>query len=216
MLRAAFLFCMAAVPAVAMPPSAGPPTCDTAIAAAEQRAKTAPGLLHAIGLVESGRRDPHTGVRSPWPWTVTAEGVGTFYPTKPDAIAAVDALHDRGITSIDVGCMQVNLFYHPDAFASLDDAFDPTVNARYAARFLHSLYGRTHDWPAAAAAYHSFTPGPAAQYAKLIAAVWAGAPVPVVQAPDGGEMVELPGGGELRIFRAASASGRSRVFGLIN
>ena len=112
--------------------------------------------------------------------------------------------------------MQVNLFYHPTAFRSLDEAFDPVPNARYAARFLTSLYARTRDWPAAAAAYHSFTPGPATQYAKLISAVWAGAPVPVVQAPDGREIVELPGGGELRIFRTASETGRSRVFGVMN
>lgn len=177
---------------------------------------TAPGLLHAIGLVESGRRVAPSGERRSWPWTVSAEGIGTYYPTKTDAITAVQALQARGITSVDVGCMQVNLFYHPNAFRSLDEAFDPVPNARYAARFLTSLYARTRDWPAAAAAYHSFTPGPAAQYAKLISAVWAGAPVPVVQAPDGREIVELPGGGELRMFRTASETGRSRVFGVMN
>ena len=207
--------CGLSIPAAARSASA-PLTCEVAIAAAEQGAKTAPGLLHAIGLVESGRRDPRTGQRRPWPWTVSAEGVGTYYASKADAIAAVELLRDRGITSVDVGCMQVNLFYHPAAFATLADAFDPAINARYAARFLHDLYGRTRDWPAAAAAYHSFTPGPAAQYAKLIAAVWAGAPVPVMQAPDGREMVELPGGGELRIFRTDRPGERSRVFGIMN
>ena len=216
MLRLVLLVGLVATPALAARPVPRPATCDVAIEAAEQGAKTAPGLLHAIGLVESGRRDPRSGERRSWPWTVSAEGVGTYYPTKADAIAAVVALQARGISSIDVGCMQVNLFYHPSAFRSLDEAFDPVPNARYAARFLTSLYARTRDWPAAAAAYHSFTPGPAAQYAKLISAVWAGAPVPVVQASDGREIVELPGGGELRMFRAASDTGRSRVFGVMN
>ena len=212
MIRALLLALTLATPALA----ARPPTCDAAIAAAEQSTATAPGLLHAIGLVESGRRDPRTGERHPWPWTVSAEGIGTYYPSKAEAITAVEALQARGITSIDVGCMQVNLFYHPAAFRSLDEAFDPAPNARYAARFLLSLYARTHDWPAAAAGYHSFTPGPAAQYAKLISAVWAGAPVPVVEASDGREIVELPGGGELRMFHAAATSGRPRVFGVMN
>ena len=198
------------------PPPAPASDCLPAIAAAERTGDTAPGLLLAIGLVESGRRDPRTGQRRPWPWTVSAEGIGTYYATKADAIAAVQALQAHGTESIDVGCMQVNLFYHPTAFATLDAAFDPAVNTRYAARFLRSLYGRTHDWPAAASAYHSFTPGPAAQYAKLIAAVWAGAPVPVVEQPDGREVVELPGGGELRIFHAAGPGGRPRVFGVMN
>jgi transglycosylase-like protein with SLT domain len=115
-----------------------------------------------------------------------------------------------------VGCMQVNLMYHPGAFATLDQAFDPAPNAAYAARFLTSLYAKLRDWPEAAAAYHSFTPGPNAQYAKLIAAVWAGAPVPVRRAANGQEIVRFPGGGEMRVFRTADASGRGRVFGLLN
>ncbi|RZM33781.1 MAG: murein transglycosylase [Sphingomonas sp.] len=216
MLRLVLLASLLASSALAARPAPHPLDCDSAIDAAERLGDTAPGLLHAIGVVESGRRDPRTGTRRPWPWTVSAEGVGTYYASRSEAVAAVNTLRARGVTSIDVGCMQVNLFYHPTAFATLEDAFDPALNARYAARFLRSLYGRLHDWPAAAAAYHSFTPGPAAQYAKLISAVWAGAPVPVVQAPDGREIVELPGGGELRIFRTASDTGRSRIFGVMN
>jgi hypothetical protein len=212
---ATILLLLLASPALAARPAPRPLTCDAAIEAAEQQADTAPGLLQAIGLVESGRRDL-TGERHPWPWTVSAEGIGTYYASKADAITAVEALQARGVTSIDVGCMQVNLFYHPAAFRSLDEAFDPVPNARYAARFLLSLYARTRDWPAAAAGYHSFTPGPAAQYAKLISAVWAGAPVPVVEASNGREIVELPGGGELRMFRTAVTPGRSRVFGVMN
>ena len=215
MLRLALLVSAITFPALAARPAPRALTCDAAIAAAEQTAETAPGLLHAIGLVESGRRDPRTGERHPWPWTVSAEGIGTYYPSKAEAIAAVEALQARGITSIDVGCMQVNLFYHATAFRSLDEAFDPAPNTRYAARFLLSLYARTGTWPAAAAGYHSFTPGPAAQYAKLISAVWAGAPVPVTETSDGREIVKLPGGGELRMFRSAAA-GRTRVFGVMN
>jgi hypothetical protein len=33
----------------------------------------------------------------------------------------------HGIEVIDVGCMQVDLYYHPDAFA-LDAAFDPATS----------------------------------------------------------------------------------------
>ena len=191
--------------------------CGPAIAAAEAAAHTAPGLLAAIGLVESGRSDPRTGTRQPWPWTVTAEGAGTYYPGKADAILAVQALQARGVASIDVGCMQVNLLYHPAAFRTLDEAFDPSPNAAYAARFLSGLHARTGAWPAAAAAYHSFTPELGAQYAKLIANVWAGAPVPVVTSPSGAEVVSFPDGGQLRIFRDAAAPGRTgRVLGYLS
>ena len=44
---------------------------------------------------------------------MNAEGVGTYYPSKAAAIAAVEALQARGVQSADVGCMQVNLLHHP-------------------------------------------------------------------------------------------------------
>ena len=216
-MRLALLLSLVALPVWAAPPATPGAVCESAIAAAERAAGTAPGLLGAIGLVESGRRDPRTGQRRPWPWTVTAEGVGTYYASKAEAIAAVQALQTRGVTSIDVGCMQVNLQYHPSAFRSLDEAFEPGPNSAYAARFLNSLFARLRDWPAAAAAYHSLTPAPNAAYAKLIAAVWSGAPVPVMQGLNGQEVVVFPGGGEMRIFREASAAGgRGRVVGFLN
>ena len=74
------------------------------------------------------------------------------------------ALQAQGVRSIDVGCMQVNLMHHPNAFASLDAAFDPTANALYAARFLNTLYGISGSWVQATAAYHSQTPAIGADY----------------------------------------------------
>lgn len=108
----------------------------------------------------------------PWPWTINAEGQGSFYDTKAQAIAAVRALQARGVRSIDVGCMQVNLMHHPDAFPDLETAFDPTANARYAARFLNQLHGQSGDWPRAVALYHSATPDLAADYQRKVLAVW--------------------------------------------
>ncbi len=71
--------------------------------------------------------------------------------------------------------MQINLQHHPDAFASLDAAFDPATNTAYAGRFLWRLFARTGTWPHAAAAYHSQTPQLAAPYAARVMALWAGA-----------------------------------------
>ena len=144
-------------------PSYGPPPpptpydlCDAAVVAA--RTKIVPEmLLPAIARVESGRLDPVTGRVRPWPWTINVDGTGSFFDSKQDAIAAVQALQAKGKTSIDVGCMQVNLFFHPDAFPTLDDAFDPAANAAYAVRFLTGLFGQTRDWSLAAAYYHSQT-----------------------------------------------------------
>jgi hypothetical protein len=108
----------------------------------------------------------------PWPWTINAEGEGQFFQTRQEAVAAVEALQARGVQSIDVGCLQVNLMYHPDAFASLDDAFDPRINANYAAHFLNALYAGSKDWPTAAGAYHSETPALGDAYRVLVMARW--------------------------------------------
>ena len=129
-------------------------------------------LLQAISVVESGRRDG-AGRVDAWPWTINVEGVGEVYDTKLEAIAAVNAHRARGARSIDVGCMQVNLMHHGDAFASLEEAFDPAANARYAARFLQQLLGQTGSWPRAVAGYHSLTPDIGAEYARKVLAVWA-------------------------------------------
>jgi hypothetical protein len=144
--------------------------CRAAIAAVEREAGLPPRLLAAMARVESGRRDPETGRFHPWPWTINAEGRGSFFPTKAAAIAGVQALQAQGVRSIDVGCMQINLRHHPTAFANLDEAFDPAANARYAARFLNNLQATRNDWMRSASHYHSQTPELADAYRARIAA----------------------------------------------
>ena len=147
--------------------------CRAAIALAEREANLPARLMAAIAQVESGRRDPASGTTEPWPWTINAEGRGSFYPDKAAAIAAVRALQAQGVRSIDIGCMQVNLRHHPNAFASLEEAFDPLANARYAARFLTELRATRPDWLDAAGGYHSQTAEFAAPYRLRVAAAWA-------------------------------------------
>ncbi|MBC7801962.1 MAG: transglycosylase SLT domain-containing protein [Gemmatimonadaceae bacterium] len=129
--------------------------CELAIASAQKAPRVPDKLMPAMSRVESGRLDPVTRRVRAWPWTINVEGTGAYFDTKEEAIATVRALQARGTRSIDVGCMQVNLMYHPKAFASLDDAFDPVINARYAASFLTALYRQTGDWNLAVANYHS-------------------------------------------------------------
>jgi hypothetical protein len=149
-----------------------PALCDSAIATAEASSRLPPNLLEAIAEVESGRLQPDTGRLQPWPWTINAEGVGAFFASKAQAIAAVQTLLARGVRSIDVGCMQVNLMFHPAAFHSLDEAFDPSANALYAAHFLNVLYAGSHVWPAAIGAYHSQTQALGDDYRKRVLALW--------------------------------------------
>jgi soluble lytic murein transglycosylase-like protein len=149
--------------------------CAGAVGPQESRSGIPKKLLTAISLVESGRWDAETGKGVAWPWTVTAEGKGRFFPTKAAAIAAVRRLQARGVTSIDVGCMQVNLHYHPSAFASLDEAFDPGRNVAYGAKFLSDLKRDHGNWQQAVQHYHSSSPERRIPYQRKVYAAWRGA-----------------------------------------
>lgn len=147
--------------------------CETAATAAEQAWHLPPGLLLAIGRVESGKWDPVARRTVPWPWSIDAAGQGHQFDTAAQAVQAVRALLDGGARNIDVGCFQINLAAHPDAFASLDQALDPAANGLYAARFLAALYDRLGNWPDAVAAYHSANPLLGEPYRQAVYAGWA-------------------------------------------
>lgn len=170
------LLVLVCLPAQARPrlidPAINPASCLQAASVAEQALVIPAKLLAAIAEVESVRADPLTHRFVPWPWTINVEGVGHFYETKQAAVDAVRSFQAAGARSIDVGCMQVNLMYHPTAFASLEEAFDPGANALYAARFLRDLYRQTSNWPQATAFYHSQTPALGTDYASNVLARW--------------------------------------------
>lgn len=146
--------------------------CPAAIAAQEKSQSIPKHLLSAIALAESARKHPTFGKRMPWPWTVMAEGEGRYLPSKLAAIEEVRMLQARGIRNIDVGCMQVNLYHHPDAFYGLDEAFDPAANVAYASKFLRSLYEESGSWQEAAGRYHSATPELKEPYRERVVTFW--------------------------------------------
>lgn len=140
-------------------------------------------LLAAISSIETGRYHKGLGMALPWPWTINVEGKGYFFQTKAEAMAETRRHLNNGKRSIDVGCMQVNLKHHPDAFATLEEAFDPEKNVGYAAKFLHSNYGQLgNSWVKAAAAYHSRTPSRGNPYLQKVALAWQKIVIKVQQA----------------------------------
>jgi soluble lytic murein transglycosylase-like protein len=146
--------------------------CADAIRAAERERGLPPHLLRAVALAEAGRPHDASKATVPWPWTVTAEGRGRFLAAKADAVALVHELRERNVRNIDVGCMQVNLQYHPNAFASFDEALDPAANAAYAAGFLHGLFRESGSWGNAVARYHASIYGRNLQYRGRVMRIW--------------------------------------------
>lgn len=131
--------------------------CWDAAQVIEREDKLPALMLTALTMTESGRSAPD-GALTAWPWTVHAQGRGYYFASKEAAIDKVRRLRASGVRTIDVGCAQINLRYHPDAFASLDEAFDPVANVSYASKLLRELRARSGSWEAAIARYHSFNP----------------------------------------------------------
>lgn len=158
--------------AKAMPSLPTEALCAAETAKAERSYDIPSQLLDAISLVESGRYSKDVKAVLAWPWTVTSGGEGKYFPTKAEAVAEVRRLKAKGVKNIDVGCMQVNLMYHGNAFANLDEAFEPGNNVAYAARFLRGLYSSVGHWETAASYYHSQTPHLAAAYRAKLVKIW--------------------------------------------
>ena len=172
--------------------------CTAAIRVAETRSSLPAGLLGAVALGESGRYDEERRRYLPWPWTVNNAGDGRFFASRAQAMAHVELLRRQGERNIDVGCLQINLMHHPEAFADLAEAFDPGANAGYAARFLVDLRRETGSWERAVERYHSADPERGRAYRERISARWDGA------GGDGGAawVPAEPAAGEVRLVAA--------------
>jgi hypothetical protein len=191
--------------------------CTQAIGAAEQRHATLPGLLGAIAKAESGRPVASLPGLQPWPWAVNADGAAMYFASKAAAVAWTTITLAHGAQQVDVGCMQINLQSHPNAFASLDQAFDPAANADYGARFLSRLQADAGgNWYLATGYYHSRTPLLAADYRERVAAIAQGRippaalgiPLYMRAIQQGSLRIPLAGGGVMHINLGRQPSAR--------
>lgn len=123
--------------------------CEREMARAARQYGVPLGILYAVGLTETGRRG------ALYPYALGAEGQTVFARNIDDAIANFEAMRHKGIKLIDLGCMQINHYYHGDQFASVRAMFDPARNVDYAARFLKELKQREGSWTMAVARYNA-------------------------------------------------------------
>jgi len=148
--------------------------CLPELVAAESRHHVPAGLLVSMALVESGKIDPVTGLTIPWPWTIQADGQGRFFDTPDEAVREARKTLTGGDALIDIGCLQVDLYHHPNAFPSLAAAFDPQRNVDYAAGYLADLARLHGSWLEAVAAYNAGRPGDGIDYLARVLYLWRG------------------------------------------
>lgn len=123
--------------------------CERHILQSSKQYEVPVGILYAVGLTETGRKG------SLHPYALNIEGRSVFAASKSDALRKFANAKASGADLIDVGCMQINHYWHKTAFGSLEEMFEPKSNVAYAAKFLQKLRKREGSWTLAVARYHA-------------------------------------------------------------
>lgn len=101
------------------------------------------------------------------PWTLNIEGVGYYFETKEQVLAAAEEAWAAG-QSFDVGLMQINSFWLKKYNIPLEAVFDPLANI-YMGGYVLKEEIKQHGLTAQAIdAYHSPNPDRARRYAETV------------------------------------------------
>lgn len=123
--------------------------CEREIVAASRKHGIPVGILYSVGLTETGRKG------SLQPYALNIEGKTVFAGSLSEAMATFYRARNSGRKLIDLGCMQINHYYHRQEFTGIRAMLDPRQNVDYAARFLVDLKRRHKSWTMAVARYHA-------------------------------------------------------------
>jgi len=147
LLTAIFISSSASGSALAVPPNGN--LCEREMIRASRKYGVPLGMLYAVGLTETGQKG------SLQPYALNVEGRAVYGLDKSDALRQFAQARAAGAKLIDLGCMQINHYFHADQFASLDEMLEPGKNVDYAARFLKQLREREGNWTMAVARYNA-------------------------------------------------------------
>ncbi len=123
--------------------------CEREMTKAASKYQVPLGILFAVGLAETGiDGNLHA-------YALNLEGNTVYSLNKEQAIERFNAARAAGMKLIDVGCMQLNYYFHGERFSSIAEMLDPHRNVDYAARFLSELREREGSWTLAVARYNA-------------------------------------------------------------
>lgn len=89
------------------------------------------------------------------PFALNIEGKPVFAASQQEAVEQFYGAVAQGAKLIDLGCMQINYYFHSQQFASPQAMLNPRQNVEYAAKFLADLRRRHESWTMAVARYHA-------------------------------------------------------------
>jgi soluble lytic murein transglycosylase-like protein len=123
--------------------------CESEITAAAAKYQIPTGILYSVGLTETGRKG------SLQPFAMNIEGKAYFESSADAVLQRFSTARAQGAKLIDLGCMQINYYFHGENFSSPNEMLDPRKNVEYAARFLSNLHAKHETWTMAVARYHA-------------------------------------------------------------
>src|SRR3546814_26224 len=124
-------------------------SCSKLIADTENRRQIPRGLLMAIAVTESGMN----GIPNPHAMNIAGK---TYHARDLEDMAQVISNNwTRGVRSIDVGCMQINLKFHGEKFSRLTDLLHSPTNVDYGASYLIKLAIDRGSWREGVMDYHN-------------------------------------------------------------
>ena len=91
--------------------------CEYLAVDAEKKYGLPDNILLSISRVESGYQKVDGVIRA-WPWTLNAGGDSAYFKTKDDALRSLKKRIKKGVTNIDIGCMQLNFRWHKGFLAT--------------------------------------------------------------------------------------------------
>jgi soluble lytic murein transglycosylase-like protein len=130
-----------------------------------------PAVVFGVALQESRRLfgTPFGKRALPWPWTLNVAGTPYRFATRAEAEVALRRFLGQGISTIDIGPMQVNWRYNKKRLLTEQAALDPYWNLRVGAAILRDHFQSTNNWFAAVGRYHApANPVRAAHYARSV------------------------------------------------
>ncbi len=134
------------------------------------------GYLHAITFRETGKTLRGGKKFYPHPWTISLNlpnGNKSFYfDTRQEAERKFKSLLAQGYENMDVGCGQLNYFWHIKGKMPINKVFSPEYNLSYAANYLVTLHNQNKSWKEAIGKYHSSTPEKKKSYLAGVMTMW--------------------------------------------
>ncbi len=128
---------------------AEPDLCEREMMQAAKKYNIPLGILFAVGLTETGIGG-HLHA-----YALNLQGDTVYSLDKQQAMQKFHAAKVSGMRLIDIGCMQLNYYYHGERFSSVEEMFDPHKNVDYAARFLKELKQSEGSWTLAVGRYNA-------------------------------------------------------------